>query len=885
MRVLLIVADPLDSDLQPLNTREEWLSMARAINFQQLGVIIHQIPPTLHHLRQALINTHNQYEVVHFIGHGSPMGLYLENEMCCEDFVSATDLVAALVEADIRLVVLNVCESELPAQELVDAGVPTVIATNASIPDNYAITLAKEVYGALAAGRSVGEAVSLAQIVLQREGGQIASNMPVVIGDFTWRFGPNDDTGIENAIISHYFPKNNLRNQSGFLGRREELVRGIEYLADPDMHIIQVSGVGGIGKSSFVLELSRRSAWRFMSGVIWIEPPTDLDNFSTFLLHSMGVVLPIELTGDLEGDIQSALRILDEQQCLIIFDDIDRLSATIRDGLVSFLKRMAFTSKAILLTRAHMSELDDLGGIAHISLGGLDVTSAIRFLLRETRAKAIDELMADPEIAFSRLSRTAELVGYHPKMMQLAVGLIRHGGFDRALRTLLQLPDNILERISQLLADSFALLDENDIQVLRAMSTFEGNFKVEWADQVSGLQTQTSLGHLIDTNLVERDSVTNMYRLHALVRDYVLHSFRLDQWHIRRHAQLFAEELARIVFEQDQDRDISLAPLEKDVVSAIARLREETDQDILKLIIQLVSGIRDYLHFYRQVWTTIQTIEEISIRASRAINDELALAKSLTSLGAALAAQQDFQHAFSSCQEGIDILEKHSDQVGLCVAYGALGFIYRRKREYAESQKAYERALELAQEGQYRILVVRHLSNLGTGCDRLSDWVGAERFQREALSLADQIPLSRENLIRQRLIRNSLAKSLKNQGRLQEAADVLEQNLVSLGTERDLQEQWLLFFQLGRINRELNRFDKAFHYYKTALRITEVAGDRKGTSMCLRGLGKCYQAAGNLSAAAEHLEQAVVISEKIDDPYLSELQKDLQELLSLLPSD
>lgn len=856
--------------------------MARATNFQQLGVDLHQIPPTLHHLRQALINTHSQYEVVHFIGHGSPMGLYLENEMCCEDFVSATDLVTALIEADIKLVVLNVCESELPAQELVDAGVPTVIATNTSIPDIHAITLAKELYGALSAGRSVGEAVSLAQIALQREGGQIASDIPVIIGNPEWRYEPNDSIRLENTIMSHRFSKNNCRNQPGFLGRREELLQGIKYLADPDIHIIQVSGVGGIGKSSFGQELGRRSAWRFMSGVICIGPPTNLDNISSFLLHPMDIVLPVDLTGDLERDIQSALRILEEQQCLIIFDDIDRLPVTIRKDLTSFLQRLAFTSKAIVLTRAHMSELDDLDGIAHISLRGLDATSSIRFLLRETKAKAINELMADPEIALSRLSRIAELVGYHPKMMQLAVGLIRHEGFDRALQTLMQLPDDILGRISQLLTDSFALLDENDVQVLRAMSTFEDTFQVEWADQVSGLRTQTSLGHLINANLVERDSGMDMYRLHALVRDYVLRSFGLDQWHIRRHAQLFADEITRIVDEHDEDCDIRLAPLEKDVVSAIARLSEETDEDTLKLIIQLVSGIRDYLHFYRQKWPTIQTIEEISIHASRTLNDELALAKSLTSLGAALAAQQDFKQALSYCHEGINILEGCGDKVEQCVAYGALGFAHRKRGEFIESQKAYERALELARAEGHHALIIRHLSNIGTVCDRLRDLVGAERFQREALSLADHMPMSREKQIRQRFIRNSLAKSLKNQGKLQEAAVVLEQNVASLSPDEDPNEQWLLFFQLGRVYRDLSNFDRAVRCYEIALQITEMAGDQKGMSMSLRGLGKCYQAKGIFDMAVENLERAVAISEKIGDPYLPQLRQELQDALSLL---
>jgi tetratricopeptide (TPR) repeat protein len=186
----------------------------------------------------------------------------------------------------------------------------------------------------------------------------------------------------------------------------------------------------------------------------------------------------------------------------------------------------------------------------------------------------------------------------------------------------------------------------------------------------------------------------------------------------------------------------------------------------------------------------------------------------------------------------------------------------------------------LARETGNYSLIIRHLSNLGTVYDRLGDWVGAEQFQREALSLADQMPPSRKNLRRQRIIRNSLAKSLKNQNRLHEAAKFLEENLASLGTDHDLQKEWLLFLQLGRIYRDLDNFNRATHYYRTALKITEMTGNQKGMSMCLRGLSKCYLANGTIDLAVDSLERAVAISEKIGDPYLSKLWDELQGISS-----
>lgn len=117
----------------------------------------------------------NSYHVFHFIGHGhfdeqtGTGALALEQEEAgTADFVNSSVLKSLFADHQVRLVVLNGCETAVTSERypllgvapaLTRGGVPAVVAMQFPISDKAAIIFSRMFYGALTAGHPVDAAV------------------------------------------------------------------------------------------------------------------------------------------------------------------------------------------------------------------------------------------------------------------------------------------------------------------------------------------------------------------------------------------------------------------------------------------------------------------------------------------------------------------------------------------------------------------------------------------------------------------------------------------------------------------------------------------------------------------------------------------------------
>lgn len=128
---------------------------------------------TIQQIRERLLTT--RPDILHFVGHGNEEGLLLWADDA-PAFVSAASLRAVLQQAEsVKLVFLNAClagrvDSSRPfagiAHQLLQSGLPAVIAMRYEILDRSAANFAVEVYQALVSGQSRGHidaAVSIAR--------------------------------------------------------------------------------------------------------------------------------------------------------------------------------------------------------------------------------------------------------------------------------------------------------------------------------------------------------------------------------------------------------------------------------------------------------------------------------------------------------------------------------------------------------------------------------------------------------------------------------------------------------------------------------------------------------------------------------------------------
>lgn len=238
--------------------------------------VVRLVPPTAEALRRALTPHDPGYQVLHFSCHGSPAGLTLEDKLGCERLLSAADLVAALRGTPIRLVVLNACATAKLGRTLVEAGgVPCVIATREPIDDRESKLLSEQLYGYLAAGATVGQALEHArrEIAAQMQRGELpvpgspterAANL-LLFGDGELRLAAEGDPARAPCFILHPVPHNHplpFEPITGFVGRSRDLLELARWFAAPDRRFFALCGVGGMGKTSLALNAALRHFWR-----------------------------------------------------------------------------------------------------------------------------------------------------------------------------------------------------------------------------------------------------------------------------------------------------------------------------------------------------------------------------------------------------------------------------------------------------------------------------------------------------------------------------------------------------------------------------------------------------------------------------------------------
>lgn len=102
--------------------------------------------------------------VFHFAGHADQYGLLLSDSVGRLEQPQAAGFAAYLAQQrGLRLVFLNGCTTDEQAKELLDAGVPVVIATQVSIADDLAAEFSARFYQAFAAGTTVEAAYATAE--------------------------------------------------------------------------------------------------------------------------------------------------------------------------------------------------------------------------------------------------------------------------------------------------------------------------------------------------------------------------------------------------------------------------------------------------------------------------------------------------------------------------------------------------------------------------------------------------------------------------------------------------------------------------------------------------------------------------------------------------
>lgn len=157
-KILIVAANPADTHRirfdEEIREIDEGL---RRANRRDHFILKTRLALRVIDLRRALLDESPQ--LVHFIGHGNPDGLKLEDKSGQSEAVSpeAVSGLFKLFEGVVECVILSACHSQ-PQADAINRHIQYVIGMRDRLPDKAGIEFAIGFYDALGAGRTVEEA-------------------------------------------------------------------------------------------------------------------------------------------------------------------------------------------------------------------------------------------------------------------------------------------------------------------------------------------------------------------------------------------------------------------------------------------------------------------------------------------------------------------------------------------------------------------------------------------------------------------------------------------------------------------------------------------------------------------------------------------------------
>ena len=563
LRVLFVVAAPVGDAAPP---GHEWLALQQQAKLGDIpAALVRLLPPTRDGFERALsaCKSHGvSPHVFHFAGPSQPGHLLFEDSLCCEAPFPREDLEHALRESGVRLVVLGAglpgtYETISLAQYLVERqAVEAAIGYARPVPGEAATLFASQLYKGLGRGEELRRAFSLAESTLERSHPLAAGAIRLLGREVCL---DDVDPAVSPARVSDGSSgRGRMAEVPIFFGRAGELVEVGRFFENPGQRALAIAGIGGIGKTALALEASNRHAWRFPGGVALASPRSISPGQPTAesLVHLAATsLLP-------EAETRLTERLLDhlgQHPALLVFDELEHLPPGELPRLLRFIEQLPLNGSKVLLTLQPVPALlHDWPWLGVLTLTqGLSGRAGAAYVVHVAggRAPEIGLATPDAEGTFQGLPRLlAVVLAGHPKLIDVAVGIVAAGGLPRPEGT----PPESLEaeqakelaaeaiqtRLEELLASSLRLLDELSRRLLAVLPLFpDGSFTREEltaaaavlaveagnaGSEPPGQWARRAVQAWTEAGIVGHDAAAGVYRLHPIVQAYVEKRGQLD---------------------------------------------------------------------------------------------------------------------------------------------------------------------------------------------------------------------------------------------------------------------------------------------------------------------------------------------------------------------
>jgi len=699
-----------------------------------------------------------------------------------------------------------------------------------------------------------------------------------------------------------------------FVGREKEITTISEWIACPSQRLINILGMGGVGKTRLALEIAHEQVGVFEQGVfvVWLRNIDSLDGF----ISEIGKVLSINFS-DQTTKRQQILDYCRHKQFLLLLDNLDELST--QKGIQLFLEElikecnqlqiMVTSRNKVNIAEELVYHLDGLNfEDFHPSTGPSDAVSLFTHRVQATQRKF--ELS---DTNRNTILKLCSLVEGHPLAIELVAGSVvgnvekkieetieqGMGAFISALTSVQQHHQNL----SAVFEMSWVRLNAHEQFNLARISILKGGFEEQTSTEIFGINSHR-LTSLVDKSLVRVNSL-GRYDLHQIVRQFSEQKLKESgEWEstveafsayyfqfLRDQAQIFetGEQSACLDRIEIELENIKVAwkwilqterhNLLFEVIDILyqyfnvrsrvsqgiewlqeARNRVEQRPDLELLVVMLLNRIGNLAYKARQNELSRQLLSNSYERLLK-LNNDREMALCLLGLGQIeLRSNKKYQKALEYASRSFQLYQKEKDASGEAHAAYLKGIVLNRMADYDAAEPALRYALDLARETRNPRQMVAPLNLLGDIACIKGQYDQAEVFFKEGLDIAKKLG----DRFNQGVLLNNMATLFHYSKEYEMERKVLLESLSICEEIGDQDGIALAYNNLSEVYMVKGEYEQAIRHAEMGLNIGQQIGEEWTIIVSLNNLGEAYFGVGKYQQAMEQLGKAICLAYQIE---------------------
>ena len=875
---------------KPLPTLQKEYNEVAAVLGQRASKGHFTVQPIPFATKKNLTNTLSQWkediELFLFSGHAGA------NHLELLEGAAHSEGVAALLGLcpNLKVVILNGCSTKGQVANLLDNGIPVVIATSAPVQDEKATQFSITFFSALTLQKaSIQEAYQIAiaaakldgaitseignRDIIQRNRQQTSSPLwglyyQEAHKDLidTWRL-PNKETTLLTRLPS---PDNKV------IGRSKEIKNLYDQLHQAQ-RVVLMNGMGGIGKTTTAMAYANQFKANYQR-IVWIE---QIGDFTTAMTTNN--VLNQHL-----GFTPSTEPIVDTQLILNKLSNLSGKSLLVIDNATEDIAKFKDFLPKPPAWQVLLTSRQELGFAKKIPLGFLSESAAIELFYEhyqlDKNEKAVQSILATLDyhtLTIELLAKVAQKRRIQP--IDKIVALLQERGLKIRRKIGAEVGHSKGEKIAYLfpylqvifelgemtdaethLLKQFICLPATFIalpELLELLSITEEE-EEKWDDTLDALDSLKEKGWLIYEEQISEGVQESSYKMHRVVQDVLNEELNPTYEDVKL---LIKGVTTKLAIDQTKDNPVEkfpYLPFGKKLLEVIPSSETIDFAKFQNDIAVILKTFGDYI-------TAKDLLEKVMKSNERNFGLEHPnTAVGYSNLATVLRVLGEYSSAKGLLEKAVNSAEQNfgSEHSNTAVSYSNLALVLQDLGEYSKAKDLLKKVIKSNEQnfGSKHPFTAVSYSNLGIVLQSLGDYTEAKKLLEKAIMSAEQNFGTEHPSTAVRY--SNLALVLKDLGKYSEAKELLEKAIKSteqnFGTEHP--STAVNYSNLALVLQNLGDYTRSKELLEIAIKSDEqnFGTEHPSTAVNYSNLASVLKDLGNYAAAKKLLKKAIKTAEQ-----------------------